>query len=672
MLDFKQGRQRAINYIGLFDNIVDSYDYGIPHGIQKDAIQNAWDAKKGNKPLKMDFELIGNDKGKFFIMTDSNTCGLTGPVLNAEDYTPDLPSDYHWARFESLAFTKRDPDSIGARGQGKFVFLCESKNYKMYYDTLRDDGIYRLGATQATENDCPVIAWENEKAKLTIRELCGLEPLRNVGTRIIIVSPKDELMFQLVSGEFIRAIQETWFRAIEKKQAIITVRYFDNFNEIKLPNLYPLPIKDSKDYKVWNLGRDFKEKEIRLSTGDNFRIKRFHAVYFKDEQIPEEIQGIAIIHNGMKITSLQMDSAPPKIREQITGYIEFDKELDRELRKGENQNPNHYDLKWRKRLPKAIKNYISKQLEEFGKKKLGLNVDPRERKKRQQSNAEEFAIRELLKHARDLDLFGAKGGKVKPGGNGGTRSPKEIGISIEGISFPEPEIAPRINWGQKFEDVSVCAFNQSDTDRNVYIRCHVFRGVSIVQELLVTVPFSLNTKQQIDFDSFNIEIDKGSFSEKGEYRLNAAMFDKKTGDRIDRVSKRFWVETNPPLRSPFDREPLPKFPEPNQHRQWLTFGDINNSPVVYYNTSHPAYRFVEDDENKLQDYMFQILLEAAIYFVLNRPDKEDGKPDYHPLDLENILGAKGKRIEREDVPKNAYLEAIRYISNIRWKVLNGE
>ena len=116
MVNFNEGRQRAANYIGICNNIADSYPNGIPHGLQKDAIQNAIDARVGRKVVKISFELINNSKGSFFVITDSNTTGLTGPIIHdVDDYEKDLPKDSNWARFESFAFTKNDPDAIGAK-----------------------------------------------------------------------------------------------------------------------------------------------------------------------------------------------------------------------------------------------------------------------------------------------------------------------------------------------------------------------------------------------------------------------------------------------------------------------------------------------------------------------------------------------------------------------------
>src|SRR6266516_3243092 len=224
---FKEGRQRPADYIAICHNIADSYPNGRPHGVQKDAIQNALDAARGKAPVHVHFELVDNSKGRFFTITDSNTTGLTGPVLrDFDDYDKDLPEDYHWARFEAFAFTKASPDAIGARGQGKFMFLSVSKNFTMFYDTLRDDGFYRVGATQAQHIGCPILPpgdvepWEGERGAQELLDKCGLEPLRKVGSRIIVVEPTGELLEQLASGEFLRAIAETWFRAIEKNRLV--------------------------------------------------------------------------------------------------------------------------------------------------------------------------------------------------------------------------------------------------------------------------------------------------------------------------------------------------------------------------------------------------------------------------------------------------------------------
>src|SRR5437867_3663624 len=115
------------------------------------------------------------------------------------------PAEYHWARFEAFEFTKASPDAIGARGQGKFMFLSVSKNFTMFYDTLRDDGVYRVGATQAQHVGCPILPpsdaepWEGARGAQELMDRCGLTPLKKVGSRIIILEPTDELLRQVAN-----------------------------------------------------------------------------------------------------------------------------------------------------------------------------------------------------------------------------------------------------------------------------------------------------------------------------------------------------------------------------------------------------------------------------------------------------------------------------------------
>ncbi|GAG27795.1 unnamed protein product, partial [marine sediment metagenome] len=98
ILDFSKGRHRPADYVSICTTIADSYPLGIPHGVQKDAIQNAFHTASKTAPIKFTFELIRNKKVIFFTMTDSKTKGLTGKVLKTEEYDTLKELD-HWARF---------------------------------------------------------------------------------------------------------------------------------------------------------------------------------------------------------------------------------------------------------------------------------------------------------------------------------------------------------------------------------------------------------------------------------------------------------------------------------------------------------------------------------------------------------------------------------------------
>lgn len=656
-LDFSKGRHRPADYVNICISIADSYPLGIPHGLQKDAIQNAFHTASKSLPVELTFELIKNKKGTLFTIADSGTKGLTGEVLKIEEYDILGESD-HWARFEGFGFTTPNPDAIGARGQGKFIFLAASKGYLMYYDSLREDRSYRLGATQATKTDCPMLHWDGDEGRTKLKKFTGLKPLSKVGTRIIIVNPIEELKEDIKNGNFMNAIEETWFRAIEKEKVKIHVKSPDGTKIAKIPRPLPILPKDTSKIKVWIKKND--ELLVPSGTiGECFRIKHLQIAYEKGGEIPEQLRGIAIIHNNMKITSINMEGVPLEIINDIYGFVEFDKELDRELRKNYNQNPNHYDLKWKRIIPKMIKNYVQEELRKFGYKKLGIGIDPRERKKQIRITAEMDALRDLSKYAKDLDLFGRYGKPPPPPPPPPPPHNKNIGIMLHNFNFPVIERAPRVNWGEEIKDFEVRIFNKTSDTLKGQLRIFMLFG-----DKEITPP--IHDEGEIDitpylksklFGPFSITFSKSIFPDPGEYWLRARLLDE-AGIEIDYLKRKIWIEKDPEFRLPF--QPLKDdFTGKGEieKRQWITSGILGQDPVLYYNTAHPCYKRVEDDESELHDYLFEIFLEGSMDFILNRPEKEDGTPDYHPLDSGKIL---------KD-PKDAYFEISGKIAEIKSK-----
>ena len=78
------------NYEKNVDWILGAYtDAGVtfPNGFQKDAIQNAVGARKTNKwkNWKCDISLIKNDLGRYVVIEDSGTVGLTGKNIPTKE-----------------------------------------------------------------------------------------------------------------------------------------------------------------------------------------------------------------------------------------------------------------------------------------------------------------------------------------------------------------------------------------------------------------------------------------------------------------------------------------------------------------------------------------------------------------------------------------------------------
>jgi len=161
--DLSTARSTTTNWKNQLGAIVDGYRqyHSVTHGVQKDAVQNGWDArvnKKSPQNWSIVFELIEEKGGNtYFTMTDAGTTGLTGSVLKPEQLLEDLPVEERWGRFENLAFTKNEEEeAIGARGRGKFIFVGASENSEILYDTLRSDDIYRFGFRTITLTDSPI------------------------------------------------------------------------------------------------------------------------------------------------------------------------------------------------------------------------------------------------------------------------------------------------------------------------------------------------------------------------------------------------------------------------------------------------------------------------------------------------------------------------------------
>ena len=652
-IDWTTARSRPVNWIQICDNVADSYPRGMAHGVQKDAVQNGVGAILGAKALQFVFELVDNPKGRFLTMTDGGTVGLTGRVLSREEYAEDLPPDERWGRFESMGFTRPEPDSIGARGQGKFVFVAASKCRLIVYDSLRADGTYRMGYTQAKINDCPMDHVDGEEGRGRLRDMTGLEPVTETGTRVIIVDPVDEVVRAVRDGELLSAVEETWFRLVEKGRADIRVIAGDRVQRVGVPAPFPIPAQDSSHAKVW------KRENVDIRIGvERYRVKRLEVGYQVRGRVPEELRGVAIIHFGMKICSIQMDG-PSEIRDRVFGFVEFDADLDRELRKTENQSPNHYELKYRRRVPQVVRAFVEEQLRQFGEAKLGLRTDIRATRQRIQEDAERWALQQLSRFATELDLFGGRGG-IRAPTNGGGPAHKDVGLVMHSLAFPVPERAPRVNWGERIEGFLVEAFNRTGESRSVAVSVFVLQGS---RQIVVSQPrrvVSLAPGGRQSYGPLAVEFARRFFHEPGHYVLRALMVDPADGTRLDELNRHIWVEEDPPFKAPFDVQAAPSFPPPNESRQWAMRVDPDGHAMLLYNVGHAAYRYAEDDDVELRLYLLNVCLEGAMHLILRRPEGTQG-PDYHPLNTPKI----------EEGPLECFMEVTGKIAELRAKVYSG-
>ena len=311
------------NYKNNVDWILGAYtDAGVsfPNGFQKDAIQNAVGARKTNKwkGWKCDISFIENDHGRFVVVEDSGTTGLTGRNIPADEVNKMmaegivLPSEERLARFTSMFNSGGNKTGGGLYGAGKSVYSVASEKYAYYFDSLRDDNKY-----VANVNDCGQVmetALENDEARAFILEKTGLPAKTTFGTRVIIASPKSELSDAIQNGDIIPLIQESWWLIIQRlpEDAAITVN--------GVPVLVPDDIKRAS--------RSFELQSPELYSAGH-KVKHFGLYVFEDGS--NRWSGISYYRKGMKIGDIDIKDSPKKIEGKFWGYIEVDELWEDEL-----------------------------------------------------------------------------------------------------------------------------------------------------------------------------------------------------------------------------------------------------------------------------------------------------------------------------------------------------
>lgn len=635
--------ERATNYIQLAKNYVDSYPSS-SHGVQKDAVQNGWDVKiEDTKKFiqenwKLEFELIKvKDRIPALAMRDYGTWGMTGN-LTAKDVKSSkaLPPEERWARWESLAFGKESSGLLGARGQGKLVFLNASKIHSIFYDSLRADGSYRFGGTTAKENGCPINHLDGRIAKERIRKTLGLGSIQTQGTRVIIMDPIDELVESIKSGEFLSFIQESFWPIFFKYQGIIRIKYDGQTFTAEIPNIFPITsrLRETDKFKIW-----VKERLPIKYEGKKYFIKRICIACNLEKEVSEIFQGVACFRNSMKIVSV--DFPDRSLRDKVYGYVEFDEQAERLLK--EVEEPSHYKFK-NKGIWRVIKDVIEDELEVFGNKKLGLGIDKRAIEARQKGVAESRAMmifRTVTKDWRFSKYSVGMGG----GGKGGDFRKKEVGVQLTRLKFPNTANIPRVDYGDKLEGFKAKIFNNRKKLVSLLYKADILSGDRLILTL-DTKSVSLDAKAHRLSNPYEVEINKEKFPEKGEYRIRLMLTNKDTNDKEDRIIRRFWVNEVPPLRGPFeirgfDFNLTPNLSPKEREVEWILEYEGSGKYALNYNTGHSAYKAVFKEIERLVGYLSEIFCFAAMQLVIKDIQKtpksklQDLKTE--PFEVEKLL-----------------------------------
>jgi len=604
----------------------------ISHAVQKDAIQNGWSAKKNRKGREWNFtfELIEARDRKFLLMTDGGTTGLTGKVLTPEEYEIDLPGEERWGRFEGVAFTQpRAERTLGSRGRGKFIFVAASNEFTILYDTLRDDGTYRFGFRTVIRTESPIASYDGEDGKQKLREMTSnlIHPLSSVGTRVIIVSPLDELVHDIKSGRFVRYIGETWWEIIQKYDATIRVKAGGREQIASIPKEFDLKDEDSGKFKVWLKGN----QRIPVSFGET-RIKNLHIVYNSDKAVPEDIRGVAIQRDGMKICKIEPRYMGREIAERLYGYINFDRDTEEALL--EDEGIEHYSYDFRRVQPGTVKRFVEDEIMRFAQEKLGYGIDARELRRQHQRNAERRALVTINRFAKEIGI-GIGPGRRGGGDGGGPRTPKEIYIEFDDMNFPRQDDL-RVNYGESISNIRARIVNNSVTE--VIVRFKLF--VRFYDRLIKTYAeqdFVIPPQHSSDYiGPYQETFQQGDFPNTGRHIIVAQLIslrDEDKGTKLDIENRSFYLEEDPPERGLFEKcEPM-EFPERAKMIMAESLTGERRGLVFQYNLNHPAQEAVQGQEDDLTAYLvwlmghemcrYDLLQESPVLFDTGDKDNPD-------------------------------------------------
>jgi len=316
-------KERHVNLGKTAQNIAEQYD-NLCEGLQKDAGQNSWDARltaKGRE-WKLIFKYIPYHNS--LIIEDFGTTGMP---------------DKKWIEYQSLwDTTKAEEPTLGARGQGKFLFHYFASEELVLTESINGESKYRFSSGTSKEYD-------DESRKLQ-DFISSAYQLDHQGTRIWIMDLKPELRDELLDYKaFMNFIAATWWEIIRNWGATFIVNFDGADHKVGLPEL-PVAEKERvfPNEKISNLGR----------------VKKLVLRYCKNE-VPELFRGIAVQRGGMTILRLPV-SAEETIKNKIYGYCTFDEDLELELKKVE--FPNHFGFR-NKRAWNHTKEYIRRRSDEF-------------------------------------------------------------------------------------------------------------------------------------------------------------------------------------------------------------------------------------------------------------------------------------------------------------------
>lgn len=668
------------NMVQEVKNIVEGYSMGALRALAQDAVQNSYDARRHDSqgPVRVEYKLhdrvlASGQPMSMLTVTDRNTTGLRGPVLSESDIydramnTGDLQlaPDENWAAWEAMGYTKSGEDTLGSRGQGKAAFLYNSMHSSglfgtggqpiermiMLYDTLLFDHTYRLGVRLARPADAiRYPPFEAAEARGVIRGRymdndwpgepipLELEPLSEVGTRVIVPFLRAEAAEAIRSGQLAKWLQRCWWRAIQKGAISITVDDgAGNISTIGVPSWWA--------DEPWNKTRRpvnmHLAENIQLGDRSSSRIKRIVLLYdpvIKSDDLddlPPQYAGVQLVRHDQWVETLGAsekfgDYIPLDKRPGFRGFVEFDVGLERQLR-GE-ESPQHDTFKRHKQFVRQIDARIKDEVRAFAESNGWLRQDAEP----EQTDTDADDILESIS-----ELF------VSDGGRRGRPKPPTVAWDCQlSVDYPQ-EGSTRVNWGQYLSNVSVvCAHKPPDERRDVTLTLLLISPSGLRTEMGSRSRTTSGGDAVLNIGRVNVVRDAKNprdlaFPEGGKYRLKAEC--RSEDQLVATASRNVYVSTDPPPRSARKISADISVVNISSGQKRISDGDLINIAITVSNRS------TEESRVTVTASLESLLLADGTAITL--PGRPDGDSPYsHVLHYPNTMVLTQEPNETPDGP----------------------
>ena len=630
----------------------------LAHALQKDGIQNCMDAEDTESEDEWECEIGISSLSKspeYLYIRDFGTTGLTGRDFVEKDELEKLEKndekkfeEERWARFEGAFYGHTEAKKGGARGMGKFIFVGCSDDSKIIYDTLLKNGTYRLGEWDITKTK-PLLEnpLHGNDAKQYLKEnVPALKSLDRVGTRIIILRPKSEVVNAFIpfeKSDIEAYISSTWWELLAEGYKIkLRVDEDSIEREVKTPkiyqDLYDNPNKFPKKRELTNISIDavaFK----------GCKVKEFKIAY-SDEKLPPLLQGVSVQRGRMKIESFDVrkgnEFIPNEYKDHIFGWITFNDDAEELLRK--NEDPTHYGFTaLRGSLAREIvgrEGFLEKQIRIFAEKQLGLSPFGKVTAER---DVENINVTSRLNYiAKNWFGWGSEGpGKKKRKEKEEKKNPTGIRVIFEEPVFPR-EIK-RVEFGEKVSGIECKVKNYEQNPAKVQLTLSLEKkdtvaGGYIEIKQLEKQDINLGERGESElFGPHEIIFKRDDYNE-GIYAITATVkaleelkeLGKGKGDEIHSIRHLIYLGRNPPAGGLFKDV---NYTDEIGKKRYRLIGDEESGYVLQISIRHPLYKradkmqtIVEEKKiEKIPNVREQYEVETGVIAMIVQDLRTEGK-----------------------------------------------